>query len=115
MKRLLIAALSGFLLALSSGAYAQAGPALGDRVQAAKSKADHEAIATQFEKEAKAAQAKSDDHRKLGARYRTGTGYGNQKDIMANHCDYIADKYKGIAADSSAMAKMHREFAAQAK
>jgi hypothetical protein len=83
-------------------------------ITAAKTPADHEAIATYYEKEAQEARQKQTQHQQMRDEYakipvlKTKTG-------AVDHCDAIAKKYEEIAKDYEAMAQMHREMATAAK
>jgi hypothetical protein len=104
-------ALLGFTLLLGAPAFG-ADPAVA-KIAAAKTKADHEELAALYEREAKEAAAKSEDHSQRAEKYRKTPGFGPGRDL-ARHCDYIADKYKETAGESQTMAKMHRDLAASA-
>ena len=118
MTKTVSAALAASLLALSlSAGYAAAAeppPSIAGKVEAAKTRADHEQIASFYEQEAKAAQMKSDEHRQLAAQYKK-PGYGNVAPTLIQHCNYIAAKYQEAAAESLKMARLHRDMAAKAK
>jgi hypothetical protein len=80
----------------------------------AKTPADHEAIATDYEQEAQEARRKQTEHQQMRDEYgklpvlKTKTG-------AVAHCDAIAKKYEEIAKDYEALAQMHREMATAAK
>ncbi len=83
-------------------------------VEQASSQSDHERIAASYEKEAAMLLKKAEKHEKLAATYKE-TDY--PKPILggdaAKHCRSIAKKYRSAAADHSALAKLHRQQAAQ--
>ena len=114
-----MASIPGILLAfgLSFGGPAlseEPAASIGNIIEAAKTKADHEGIAAYYEQEAKTAQAKSDEHLQQAAKYKK-PGYGNIATTLIQHCNYIAGKYKEIAHESLKMAKMHRDLGAKMK
>lgn len=110
----LAASLLAFSLSFGHAFSAEPSPSIANEVATAKSRADHEQIASYYEQEAKAARAKSDEHRQLAAQYKK-PGYGNAAPILVQHCNYIAAKYRQAAAESLKLAKLHRELAAKAK
>jgi len=84
------------------------------RIEAAQTRADHEALAVYYDKEAAAARATAAEHRKMAKSYQTyqaGRGGGN----MPAHCNAIVRSYEGIATEFDAMAADHRRMAGQAK
>ena len=90
---------------------AVAGEPLDQMIESAKTKADHEAIATYYEDEAKAYQAKTEEHRKMSAAYRSmGTGKGTGTAAFVAHCNKLVTKYEELAKDNLELAKLHRQF-----
>jgi hypothetical protein len=83
------------------------------QITSAKSKADHEALAAQYEQDAKDAKAKADEHRDMAKAY-ARAGFGEKHNLQA-HCKTIAERYEQVAKESIAMAKIHRELAEKAK
>ena len=119
-SRLILGACAGLLaLSLSLGGYAlSAGqePALPvQKIETAKTRADHEALAAFYVQEANTAQAKAEEHKQMAEHYKKGIGYGNAKTTLIQHCDYIAHKYQETAKENQALAKLHRELAAKAQ
>jgi hypothetical protein len=85
-------------------AVAQA-PDLAAKIAAAKTAADHEALAAEYSKEATAAQEEASRHDKMAASYR-GAGTAGQR--MQEHCSVIAKNYRAQAKELEALAAAHR-------
>lgn len=85
-------------------------PALQQQIEAARTPADHEALAAYYVNEAAAARTKATEHRKMGKSY-SGRGGGS----MQGHCNAAAASYEDIAVRYDAMAAEHRQMGAQAK
>lgn len=109
-------ALLGLSVLLGEPAFgAEPAAAIEKKIEAATSKSDHEELAAYYEQEAKAAAAKSEDHHQQAERYKKGPGYGNARDSLVAHCNFIANKYKEAGAENLKLAKLHRDLAAKAK
>jgi len=85
-------------------------------VTGAKTPADHEAIASYYEKEAATAKDKAAEHRRLAETYRTlsVSGRGQGQPTMANHCQQLAQNYESIATENTTPATAHRQMAQEA-
>lgn len=84
------------------------------RIEAAQTRADHEALAASYDKDAADARAAAANHRKMAKSYQSyqpGRGGGN----MTAHCNSVAANYDRIATEYDGMAIMHRQLASQAK
>jgi hypothetical protein len=114
MKRLATGALlSGAALLLMS-ACAPVGKMTHDMdtmILKATTKADHEALATHYEEEAKALQAKAADHRRMGQAYAKSGGYAVAKGNLPQHCESLAATYEKAAGENVELAKQHRQLA----
>ncbi len=80
----------------------------------AKSKADHEALATQYEKEAAELQAKAQDHKEMAKAYGK-IGFLEGKHDLVRHCNNLVQKYDDAAKENLALAKVHRSLAEKMK
>ncbi|MDE2423946.1 MAG: hypothetical protein KGN31_07020 [Betaproteobacteria bacterium] len=80
----------------------------------AKSKTDHEALAAQYEKDAKDLQAKAQEHKEMARAYEK-IGYLTEKHDFVRHCNSLAQKYEEAAKENLALAKLHRGLAVKAK
>jgi hypothetical protein len=87
---------------------------LNQMVAGAKTSADHAALAAEYEKLAKDAQAKAEEHRAMAAAYRRAGG-PSAKAQLPEHCDGLVKVFEGAAKDYTAMAAAHRELAKGSK
>jgi hypothetical protein len=85
-------------------------PDVGKMVAAAKTPADHRALAEHYEREAAAARASAEMHRKMAAEYRKAGGPA-VKAQLPEHCEGLVKVYESAAKDFEAMARAHREMA----
>jgi DNA mismatch repair ATPase MutL len=103
---------------LTLGGYAfgagQEPAALEQKIVGAQTRADHESMAASYEQEAKALQAKAEEHRQMAKAYGK-TGYLKEKRNLAQHCDSLVKKYQAAAKENLALAKIHRELAVKAQ
>jgi hypothetical protein len=88
---------------------------LDAKIAAAKTSADHNAIATCYDEMAKDAQAKSDEHKAMGAPYRKAGGAAVGKLGLPAHCDHFTKTFADEAKMYEEMAKAHRQMAKDAK
>lgn len=103
-------ALAGCVSTLTSAPSA----ATQQRIEAAQTRADHEALASFYDQEAANARAAAVEHRKMAKgylSYQPGRGGGN----MVAHCNSVASSYDKIAVDFDGMSASHRRMAGQAK
>ncbi len=80
-------------------------------ITAAKTKADHEAIAAAYDAEAAAADRKIKLHEAMLSRYQTPGGKPYMA-AMANHCKALIKEYTEAAKHKREMAAEHRRIAA---
>lgn len=102
------------LAGCASGPTSTPAAATQERIEAAQSRADHEALAAYYDREASAARATAAEHRKMAVsyqRYQPGRGGGN----MSAHCNSLARNYEGVATEFDGMSAGHRQMAAQAR
>jgi hypothetical protein len=83
-------------------------------VAGAKTPADHEAIASYYDRESATAKAKAEEHRKLAESYRTLSISGRGQFPMENHCRQLVRNYESVAADNAVLAEAHRQMAQEA-
>jgi hypothetical protein len=84
-------------------------------IAGAKTPADHEAIASYYDREAATAKDKAAEHRRLAETYRTLAASGRAPlQPMGIHCQQLAQTYESAAADSVALAVGHRQMAKEA-
>jgi len=83
------------------------------QIAAAKTPADHEAIAKAYDAEAAAAEAKAKAHEGMARTYRTGGGTPKASPtVMVGHCDRLMKTYSAAAVEYRALAAEHRKLAA---
>lgn len=92
-------------------ALAVAGQDMAAQIAAAKTAADHEAIAVEYTKQAAAARAEADRHDKMGAQY---TGSLKEKLHLDVHCKAVSANYRATAKELDAMAEAERVAAKEA-
>ena len=85
------------------------------KIAAAKTAADHEAIAACYDDLAKDAQAKATEHKEMGAAYRKAGGHVVAKLGLPQHCDHFIKTFQDEAKTYEEMAKAHRQMAKNVK
>jgi hypothetical protein len=97
---------------LSTSAYAADAVVSPEQIAAAKTPADHEAIAAAFDQEAARLEAKAKEHDAMSKSYRSAaTGKkGMNAAAMSAHCLKLATKYREAAEENRAMAAEHRKM-----
>jgi len=96
-------------------AFAKHHMSMSDMITMAKTPADHEKLAAHYEQEAKAARAKSEEHKAMADAYRKGGGALIEKLHFDQHCDGLAKSYASMADEFDALAKAEREAAKEMK
>jgi hypothetical protein len=117
MKRLVGGVFMSGAALLSISACAPLGTMTHDMdtmIQSATTKADHEALATHYEQEAQALQAKAADHRRMAQAYFKSGGYAVTKTNLTQHCDALVTTYQEAARENLELAKQHRQLAEEA-
>lgn len=114
---LLAAALVTLTFSLSFSGYAvdaDQTPSLSmeQQILVAKSKADHEALASQYENEAKELQAKAVQHKRMTKAY--AEYVWTERHDLGLHCNRLAQKYEDAAKENFALAKLHHGLAEKA-
>lgn len=109
-KNLLAAAAAVLALCLASPL-----PAAADvteaQIAAARTPADHEAIAKAYDADAASAEAKAREHEAMAKTYRSAGGQKSYTNSMVRHCDRLVKEYTEAAADYRALAAEHRGMA----
>ncbi len=77
-----------------------------EAIAAAKTPADHQALAAYFTSKAEAAMAKVDMHRRMAAAFG-----GKMRENLKMHCDALIGSYKQQAKDYTALAKEQQQLA----
>jgi len=116
MKTIASLALVAIIAVLSSCTINPHPMDMAQAVQSAKTRSDHEALAKHYEDAAKQMQANADEHKKMLAQYQSNKAlYGKNAQDLSNHCQGLVRIYEQAAAENRAMAKSHREIAAEVK
>ena len=110
----LFALLASFTLPTIS-AFAKHHMGMPDMIAAAKTSADHEKLAGEYEQEAKTARAKAEEHKKMGDAYRKAGGPLIEKLHFDQHCDALVKSYTSMAGELEALAKAEHEAAKETK
>jgi hypothetical protein len=90
---------------------------LSTMIEKAKTPADHEAIAAQYEKQAADAKKEADIHRKMEKAYSVSAAGGAKGTATAlpQHCSVLVKHYDGLAQEYTTLAAAHRDMAKAAK
>jgi hypothetical protein len=81
-----------------------------EAIAAAKTPAEHQAIADAYAKEAANLRATAAAHRSMDSHY-AEPGYMSAKLGVQRHCRALVQSYESAAKDADALAKMHHEMA----
>jgi len=86
------------------------------QIAAAKTTADHEAIAKAYEADAFTAEAKAKEHEAMARKYRSigGPKSTANSSPMVRHCERLVKSYTDAAADYRALAAEHHSMAKDA-
>lgn len=107
--------LAAIALSGCAGLATSPSPVLQQQIEAARTRADHEALVKYYNGEAAAARAKVAEHRKMATSYQGMISGGRGGGSIPAHCYAIASSYEGIAAQYDGMAASHQQMAEQAK
>ena len=108
---------------LTFGGCAAEGPVkpagLEEKIEAARTRSDHQEIAVVYERQAQDDRTASERHRAWARRYDqrhlSSAGVRGPNPAMAEHCRNLARIYQQAAEENLALAKGHRQMAAEAK
>jgi len=115
LRRIAAALLLGLVLAgCASGPNAAPSPELQQRIEAARTRSDHEALATYYDREAASARAFAVEHRRMARSYQGYVASGRGGASMPAHCNAIVSQFESIAAEYDGMAAEHRQMAKSA-
>ncbi len=89
-------------------------PEITQRIEAARTPADHQSLATYYTQEAAKARDKVLEHRKMGKSYQSMAA-ANRGSGMLTHCNGLVQSYESAAVEYDALAVAHRQMADQAK
>nr|WP_295773750.1 hypothetical protein [Rhodoferax sp.] len=88
---------------------------LQQRIEAAHTRTDHEALVVYYDGEAAAARVKAAEHRDMIKAYQRQVANGRGNANMETHCNSLITGYEAMAADYDMLATHHRQSAALAK
>ena len=114
-RRVASAILLSVILAGCTTAPTAAPPDLLQRIESARTQADHDGLAAYYDREASAARASAAEHRKMAASYQGIIGGGRATANMPAHCNAIVRSQEAIAAEYEGMAAAHRQMGQQIK
>jgi hypothetical protein len=110
----LVTVLAAALALPTTQARAAACSGMDAKIGAAKTAADHEAIAACYDDMAKEAHANADAHRHMDSYYNE-PGYKSSKLGAQRHCRALVASYEAAAKDAEGLAKIHRDMAKKVK
>jgi hypothetical protein len=103
------------VMSLSGGAWAAGADDLDPaKIAAAKTPADHEAVAKAYEAEADSLDKRAASHKDLAQMYTSNPSKPWQAS-EAKHCDSVASSLKAAAAEDRALAAEHHKLAKEAQ
>ena len=114
-RRIASVLLLGLVLAGCASDPSAPSPELLQRIESARTRGEHEALATYFTQEAAKARALAENHRKMAKSYQGNLQGGRGGASMSAHCNAIVRSQEGIAAEYAGMAEGHRQLAKQAQ
>lgn len=88
---------------------------LQQQIESARTRADHEALAAHYDRQADAARTSAAEHRQMAKTYALMIGIGRSAASIPAHCEALVTKYEGIAADYERIASDHRRMGENAK
>ena len=99
-------------LSLSPESFAADPGVSSQQIAAAKTPAEHEAIAAAYEQEAARLEAKAQEHDAMARSYRSAWSgsKGTNAAAMSAHCLKLATRYREAAEENRAMAAEHRKM-----
>ncbi len=113
-RRIATVVLLGLVLAGCASGPNAPSPDLTQRIELARTRGDHEALAKYYDGEVAKARAIAEDHRKMARSYQGNLAGGRGGASMPAHCNAIVRSHESIAAEYEGMAAAHRQLAAQA-
>lgn len=84
------------------------------QIEAARTPADHEAIARAYDEEAATLERKAEAHAAMAKVYRGGGAPKAHSPSMTSHCERLVSQYRGAAKEARALASEHRAAAGTA-
>lgn len=90
-------------------------PELLQRIEAARTRGDYEALSTYYDQQAAASRAIAAEHGRMAKSYQAMSSGGRGSASMPAHCNAIARMNEGLAAEYEGMAVAYRQLAKQAQ
>ena len=90
-------------------------PEVIQRIDTARTRADHESLAAYYVQQAGKARDSAAEHRKMATRYSGQASIGQKGPSMAAHCNAVVQSAESMATSYDAMAASHREMAAEVR
>ncbi len=114
-RRIATVVLLGLVLAGCASGPNAPSPDLTQRIELARTRGDHEALAKYYDGEVAKARAIAEDHRKMARSYQGNLAGGRGGASMPAHCNAIVSKSEGLAKEYDGMAAAYRKLAKQAQ
>lgn len=89
-------------------------PELQQRIETARTRADHASLGDYYGKQAANARGAAAEHRKMAKAYGSGPVSAKGGMSMVAHCNSIVRQFEGIATDYESMAAEHQKLSASA-
>lgn len=84
------------------------------KIESARTRADHENLAAYYNKAAQDARSTAEGHRKMAKSYQSWQTAGRGGSGIYSHCNALAAQYDKAAEEYAAMAATHRQMGQQA-
>lgn len=114
VKRVSLGILVAAALAGCAASPSSPPPEIAQRIEAAKTPADHQSLADYYTQEAARARDKVLEHRKMAKGYQNMAAVSRGSGMLT-HCNGLVQSYESAAAEYDALAVAHRQMAVQAK
>lgn len=113
LKTVTAALAAAFIVAVALPTLAVA-DVTADQISAARTAADHEAIARAYDADAAEADARAGEHEAMARAYRNVGGPKAASSPMVSHCNRLVREYRELAKEFRALADEHRKMAREA-
>ncbi len=90
-------------------------PELAQRIEAARTRSDHEGLGTYYKQEGATARTKAAEHRKMAKAYEGRVVDPRDGGRLPAHCNAIVNMYERIAMEYDGLAESHQQMAKQAQ
>lgn len=111
LRRIVPLLLLGAVLAGCASGPNNPPPEIVQRIEAARTRGDHEGLVAYYDREAAAARTKAAEHRKMAKSYQGMTVGGKGGSNMPAHCSSIVNLYESMAIEYDGLAADHRQMA----